>query len=167
MKQPLAVVFGLLIVLVVPASLFAKGETSRITLTGGDLTRPIEITDPGILRHFNVWTGPGVTVGGVAQMEGFIIDWLSGPFANRPAGLRRYELSFYVKQQNGAQDQVVYVVEYERGSSTEQGYVYLPGPADERYRLNTTAILRGREGNWFRATDAWQQVATSALAQAR
>jgi hypothetical protein len=40
--------------------------------------------------------------------------------------------------------------------ATGQGYVYLPGKADEPYRLNTKAIYRGREGNWFRATAAWQ-----------
>jgi hypothetical protein len=41
--------------------------------------------------------------------------------------------------------------------ATGQGYVYLPGKADEPYRLNTKAIYRGREGNWFRATAAWQR----------
>ena len=45
MKRSLAAACGLIIVLAVPASLSAKGETSKITLTGGDLTRPIEITN--------------------------------------------------------------------------------------------------------------------------
>ena len=40
--------------------------------------------------------------------------------------------------------------------ATGQGYVYLPGKSDEPYRLNTKAIYRGREGNWFRANAAWQ-----------
>ena len=39
--------------------------------------------------------------------------------------------------------------------ATGQGYVYLPGKSDEPYRLNTKAIYRGREGNWFRANAAW------------
>ena len=50
----------------------------------------------------------------------------------------------------------MYIVSYAVAPATGEGYVYLPGKTDERYRLNTKAIYRGREGNWFRASAAWQ-----------
>jgi hypothetical protein len=159
--------FSLLILLAVPALLSAKGTPTRITVNGGDLRTPIEITDPAVLERFNVWAGPGVRVNGIEEVNGFIIDWSSGVVAERPAGLRHYEVSFYVKYQNRDSEQVAYVVAYECGASAEQGYVYLPGKGDEWYLLNTTTILRGREGKWFRATNAWQQVVTSLIASAR
>lgn len=80
--------------------------------------------------------------------------------SDRPNGLPAFELSFYVKYANQAfndeTDQLAYIVSYAVDPATGQGYVYLPGKADEPYRLNTKAIYRGREGNWFRANAAWQ-----------
>jgi hypothetical protein len=139
--------------------LYAKGITTKIRITGASLATPIEITDPEVLKNFNVWAGPGTSMNGVEGTEGFIIDWASGAVAERPSGLDAYEVSFYVKYANRPaseqEDQLAYVVSYEAGPSG-QGYVYLPGKADESYRLNTRAISRRREGNWFRATTAWQ-----------
>ena len=40
--------------LAVSPSLGAKGETTKIAISGADLTSPIAITDPGILRQFTV-----------------------------------------------------------------------------------------------------------------
>jgi hypothetical protein len=162
MKRTVAAVLGLTVLLAMPAFVAAKGETSRITITGGNLTKPLDITDRSILKDFNVWTGPGVTVGGVEQAEGFIVDWPSGTASALPSGLHRYQVSFFVEDRNGGPDALVYVVEYERGSDGP-GYVYLPGPTDEKYALNTRAIYRRQEGNWFRATDTWDRVANVVL----
>jgi hypothetical protein len=141
-------------------SLGAKGETTKITISGADLTSPIAITDPVILRQFNVWSGAGTfrALGGlenkVEATEGFIVDWSSGVVGERPAGLQRYEVAFYA---GGSLP--VYTVFYELDVSSNWGYVYLPGPADELYTVNTRAILRGHgfEGHWLRATLSWQQ----------
>jgi len=38
--------------LIAPILLSAKGDTIRITITGGDLAAPIEITDPVIAGRF-------------------------------------------------------------------------------------------------------------------
>jgi hypothetical protein len=45
-----------LLLLAIPAQLFAKGE---FTIQSLYLRVPIEIVDPVVLSKFNVWTGPG------------------------------------------------------------------------------------------------------------
>lgn len=158
MKRVLSASLCLLIVFSATILVFAKGITTRITITGAELRNPIEITDPESLKNFNVWSGPGTFVNDVEGNEGFIVDWASGAVAERPSGLREFEVSFYVRYANrpfGEQsDQLAYVVLYSVDPATGRGYVYLPGKGDERYRLNTKAIYRGREGNWFHATPA-------------
>lgn len=162
---------GLLLVLAVPAIASAKGITTKVVIKSPDLTTPIEIIDPNILKDLHVWSGPGVLGNDVEHSEGFIIDWAAGVVAERPKGLRQSEVSFYVKYVNrpleGQEDQLAYVVFYEPDPSGKEGYIYLPGKTDEWYRLNTRAIFRGVEGNWFRATSAWQRVVTPLVAQPR
>jgi hypothetical protein len=162
MKHALAAAFSLLLVFSAPSHLFAKGITTRITITSPELKSPIEISDPEILKNFNVWAGWGTFLNGVEGNEGFIIDWASGVVGERPSGLLSFEVSFYVKYPNRPfneqTDQLVYVVLYETDPATGQGYVYLPGKTDEHFRLNARTIHRRREGNWFRATAAWENV---------
>jgi hypothetical protein len=50
-----------MIMLTVPAPMFAKGETVKITITGTGLATPIEITGPKI-RDFSVWSDAGASV---------------------------------------------------------------------------------------------------------
>ena len=109
MKRMISAGFCLLVIFSVTVAVFAKGTTTKITITGGGLQSPVEISDPQVLKDFNVWSGPGTFANDVEGTEGFIIDWASGA-----------------------------------------------GKSDEPYRLNTKAIYRGREGNWFRANAAWQ-----------
>lgn len=141
--------------LALPASLFAKGTIVRITIKGANLPAPIEITEAAI-KDFTPWAGPGVTINGIKQTEGFIIDWKQGPLSGRPNDLPRYEVSFYGKLYGGVKEEVVHVVVYEYDPLIGRGYVYLPGKADGEYRLNAAMITRdGLEGNWFRATREW------------
>ena len=160
MKRAIASVFSFLVIFSATTLLFAKGLTTKITIKGGDLPSAIEINDPETLKGFNVWAGPGTFVNGVEGNEGFIVDWASAPLTDRPGGVHTFEVSFYVRYANRPSaeqtDQLAYVVSYTVDPATGQGYVYLPGKADGRYRLNTKAIYRGCEGNWFRATAAWQ-----------
>jgi hypothetical protein len=166
MKRVAAVVFSFLVVFSA-TTLSAKGNTTKIKITGAKLATPVEISEPNVLNHFNVWAGPGTWMNGIEGTEGFIIDWSSGAVAERPNTLDAYEVSFYVKYANRPaaeqDDQLAYMVFYETDSLTGQSYVYLPGKADEWYRLNTTAIYRGREGKWFRATAAWQNAVRKSL----
>ncbi len=166
MKQKLAVLVAFAFLsLIIPARSFAKGHTSKITIKGADLKTPIEITD---FRNFkdvdiNVWAGPGVTVNGKEQTEGFIADW-SQPVTEPPKGLQRYEVSFYAKFPD---ERLVYVVLYGYDPATERGYVYLPGRGDDWYGLNTRTILRGVEGHWYRASTGWDTVMRPLIAGAK
>lgn len=167
MKRLIAAAFCLLVMFSATALVLAKGATTKITITGAGLQRPVEISDLDILKHFNVWSGPGTFASHVEGTEGFIVDWASGPVTDRPNELRTFELSFYVRYANRPfseqPDQLAYIVSYAVDPVTGQGYVYLPGPSDEPYRLNTKAIVRGREGKWFRANAAWQAAFTSVV----
>lgn len=160
MKRKISAAFCLLVIFSVTTVVFSKGSTIKITITGGGLQSLVEISDPQVLKDFNVWSGPGTFANDVEGTEGFIIDWASGAVRDRPNGLRTFELSFYVRYANrpfsGQTDQLAYIVSYAVDPATGQGYVYLPGKSDEPYRLNTRAIYRGREGNWFRANPAWE-----------
>lgn len=150
------------LLLTVPPQLYAKAETSRITIDGPDLKQPIEITDPKILANFDVWsgagtswTGPGATTARQKAHQ-FIIDWSRPVVTESPRGLTRYKVSFYAKL---PEERLVYVVFYEFHPADDQGYVYLPGKKDDGYWLNVGTIIRGVEGNWFAASKAWERVA--------
>ena len=162
------------VTLALSTTLLAKGPTTRITISGSSLTNPIEISDVNIIKEFQVWAGPGtkMCVGGIANCvegtEGFIVDWSSGAVSERPSGLERYQISFYVNDHSASRSgpaRLAYVVSYEYDSATAQGYVYLPGKTDQWYSLNTESIYRGREGNWFRAAAAWQDAVVPLIAR--
>lgn len=140
-----------------PTSLFAKGQTVKITIQGADLKTPIQITDPKVLTDIQVWSGKG-TYSNEPRLEepSFIIDWSHGSTAEPPKALPRYEVSFYANLPN---ERLVYVVLYAFDAVTGQGYVYLPGKNDENYRLNVHAIIRGVEGKWFHSWSRWDAVA--------
>ena len=148
-------------------TLAAKGSTSRITISGGDLASSLEIRDPSIVKQFQIWTGPGTQtcVGGRANCvegtEGFIVNWPAGTVVERPSGLQRYEISFFVVDERlpgqTHHEELAYVVWYEYDPAGSQGFVYLPGKGDRWHELNGGSIYRGGpEGHWFRATRAWQ-----------
>jgi hypothetical protein len=164
MKTFLAAAFSFLLVALASVVLSAKGITTRVTVTGGDLANPIVLADPVLLHNFNVWAGPGVQANGVDENQGFIIDWSSGAVAEQPTVGSRYEVSFFVKHPNRRDEHLAYVVLY--ASHPSGGYVYLPGPADEWYRMNTGSIFRGREGRWFRATALWHGAVEPLLVRA-
>lgn len=145
--------------------LSAKGITTRITIEGGDLAEPVVLGDPILLQQFNVWGGRGGRVNGVEVMEGFIVDWRSGALTDPRSDLPEYAVSFFVRYPRRTDEQLAYKVLYRRDSSG--GYVYLPGRGHEWYRLNTRAILRGCEGQWFRATAAWAQAVDPLIPRAQ
>jgi hypothetical protein len=138
--------------------IFAKAQTSKITISGADLKAPIEITDPNVLVNFNVWSGAGTswTSGGVTTQgdRGFIVDWRSG-VRRRPKGRSSYQVSFYAKL---PEERVIYVVFYEYDPANDKGYVYLPGKTEEWYRTNVSSILRGVEGHWFFSNEEWERL---------
>ena len=58
-----------LLMMSVPAPLYAKGATVKITIKGAGLATPIEITDRTV-RGFSVYAGPGVFVNGIEETKG-------------------------------------------------------------------------------------------------
>jgi hypothetical protein len=62
-------------------------------------------------------------------------------------------------------EELAYVVSYEYDPARAQGFVYLPGNGDPWYALNSRSIYRGLEGNWFRATRAWQDAVVPLISQ--
>jgi hypothetical protein len=151
----------------VPSSLSAKGPTTRIVIAGPSLSTSLEITDPAILNQFAVWAGPGTRVNGEESLVGFIIDWQAGVSTQRAGGLPRYEVSFHTRHTNQSSasqsEHLAYVVWYEPDVIGDRGFVYLPGRGDDAFALNVGTILRGREGQWFNATDAWHRMAMRVL----
>jgi hypothetical protein len=68
-----------------------------------------------------------------------------------------------VAGRDASAEALAYVVFYENDAAAGEGYVYLPGPSDEPYRLNVRSIHRGNrlEGHWFRATPEWQALVST------
>lgn len=172
MNKIFACLFGLILLLALGTSLSAKGATTKILISGANLATPIEIVDATVVQPFQVWAGPGVFHGqpGVTteETEGFIIDWPSGAVAERPRGLQHFQVSFYVTDKRFAiarPEELAYVVFYDYNPGSEHDYVYLPSAGDQWYEMNVRNISHGREGNWFRATAAWQGVARPLIAQ--
>lgn len=152
--------------LIVPSRLLAKGATSKIVIEGADLTKPIEITDRKTLVNFNVWTGPGTfsTQSGFdANRASCIVDWSKGTVTDLPQGLRRYQVSFYSDELG---EGPFYVVYYAIAPGSEHGYVLLPGKSDRWWGLNVGSILRGCEGEWFHAWRTWDGAARPLIKKA-
>jgi hypothetical protein len=141
-----------------PTILSAKGSTLKITVDGGDLRRPIAVTEN--VGKFQVWSGAGTSVNGVGGTSGFIVDWQAG-IVERPLSRREYKVSFYTGCEGQAcvgskeQPALTYVVRYCYDPATQEGFVYLPGEHDEFGPSNMSAIYRGYEGHWLHATKTW------------
>ena len=133
----------------VPVMLIAKGDTVKVTIAGGDLAKPIEITDKVWLAKLNVWSGPGTSTN---EPQSLNVDWSQGK-VDPPHNVPVYIVSFETTRRNPG----TYIVRYAIDPSTKRGYVYFPGRADKEYRDNTWLIYRGVEGNWFRASNEWEK----------
>ena len=160
MRRRLAVLLSIFVLLLAP-ELLAKGKTVKIVIAGGDLAKPIEISDPKTLADFQVWAGPGTSSN---QGQGLIVDWARREVKELPEGLTHYEVSFYV---NEPTERVAYVVLYAFDPSTRHGYVYIPGKSDQHFQSNVRTIYRGVEGSWFNAWTVWDSVAGPLVTNAR
>ena len=143
----------------------AKGMTSRIVISGGNLSAPAEITDADVITQFQIGAGPGTRScfreDCIEGTTGFIVDWPAGVVDAPRSDLPQYDVYFYVSNNlvvGPGEERLAYVVVYACDHMTSQGYVYLPGKGDAWFRVNARSIFRGLEGHWFRATRAWQEV---------
>jgi hypothetical protein len=145
----------------VTTELLAKGKTVKVVVAGGDLAKPVEITDPNTLADFQVWSGPGTSSN---QAQAFIVDWSRGAIKELPSGLTQYEVSFYVDE---PEERIAYIVLYAFDPTTRRGYVHIPGNRDPHFQSNVRTIWRGVEGSWFHAWIAWDKVAAPLISKAK
>jgi hypothetical protein len=137
---------------------YSKGSPDLILVSGGGLTRPIEITDASSLKAFDPWLGQ-------------FADWKAKALAEVPCSRRSLEVLFYMRwsARRSFEDRgdlkMIYATRY--CSSGPAGYVYLPGPGEWHYRENVGTIYRsGQDGKWHRATPAWDALLSNAVASA-
>jgi hypothetical protein len=161
----------LLAALLLPSLAGAKGSNTRIEVTqdGAPLA---SITDGNILNKLTFWSGPGTTMqpaGQPARMStstADIADWMAGPVPP-PVETRVYEVSFFfaVRPHNGAGERS-YTVRYVPAAAGP-GFIQIPGKDSPHYRSNVSLIIRGVEGNWYRASARWEELVRPAIDQAR
>ncbi|HEU4388413.1 MAG TPA: hypothetical protein VFV34_11495 [Blastocatellia bacterium] len=161
MSRVFSVPAALMGVLIVSAGVVAKGRTTKIEIRSDLIVSPIVITDPSVVKSFNIWNGPGVRVNGEPvhmnpnQQSGAFIDWPRGEVLERPRALQRYEVAFYVECRSAPND--CYIVVYEFDPKAKGGYVYLPGKGDKQVKSNTFLIYHGVEGKWFHSSAEWEK----------
>jgi len=126
-----------------PAS--SKSQTVKLEIAGSELAAPLQIADPAIVNRFSIWGSPG-------------IDWSRG-LVSAPRNVERYTVTFHQAGREPMHEwHRRYIVIYAIDADTGQGYVYLPGPEDgEVYKRNVFSIVRDVEGNWFHASQEWEE----------
>ena len=137
-----------------PQTALAKADTLKITISGGGLTSPVEITDPRVLALSNVWSGN-------------FLDATRTPESKPPKGLLAVEVSFFMKiAENDIRKN--YVAFYYPNSPGEQGYIYLPSKGSPLWWLDAGSIMRtGRDGKWNYASPAWEALVKPVLIHAQ
>lgn len=141
---------------------WSKGAITKITIERIGSGGAFEITVPEVLDRFAIWSGPGVVGWDMAKTvparddAAFIVDWTSGTLTREPGTLATYKVTLYVDRYEPPCNkyEVLYQVD-EAGT----GYVYLPRWDEEIGRCNMSLIARDVEGNWFRSSKAWDDVA--------
>src|SRR6478609_2823344 len=123
----------LLSMLVTASLVFARGnaKTVRLDVTGGDLSRPISITNTGLLQLSHVYAGQ------------FLGDRVDAVDARWP----RYEVKLVFEPEApeavdpSKRKERAYLLHYSLNWQTGDGYVYLPGPGEPGYRDNIGVII--------------------------
>ena len=93
------------------------------------------------------------------------VDWPRGVTTEPPKnGLPWYEVEFLTSRTT---EMNTYRVTYVYDRARQQGFVYLPGETDPRYRENTSLLLRHNEGNWFYAWGEWDAAVKPLLPNAQ
>ncbi len=133
--------------------LFGKGQTSKVTISGGGLKKTIEITDPQILSGMSAWSS-------------VFLDTTRHPLEKAPAGRPYYEVSLYFAS-NANEPIKACVFFYSPHTATAPGVIYLPGEG-AIWRLNVATIIRSdRDGKWSYAAPTWEAKIKPILDQAQ
>ncbi|MCI0403008.1 MAG: hypothetical protein L0212_05735 [Acidobacteria bacterium] len=136
MKRLFAFAIALGLALAMPELVAAKPGTAKIVITGGRLTRPLEVTDPTVLRNFSVWHG-----------------YLGQRVTAAPAGESHpYEVRFHVRFSD-TDTRMAYVAYYHPRPAGERGYIYLPRSGEQWHQFNASTIQQAT--GWFHASPEW------------
>lgn len=142
----------LLITFLVSSFVLARGnaKTVRLDVAGGDLAKPISVTNKSLLDLSHVYVGQflGEIVDGVeSQWPRYTVRLVFEPEVALPdAGANRSKPR-------------TYLIQYSLNWQTGEGYVYLPGPSESGYRENIGVIIRdGHDGRWHRAEATWSSL---------
>ena len=162
------IAIGLFAMGLVPAGvLCAKAPVTSVTISGGGLPAPIEITDAAVIHSFRIWSGPGnfKIENGVRTpivQDGSIL-WSQGIVSDPPRGPSEYEISF----NDGSPRERRYVLLYHYDPAAHSGCIYLPGKGEKWYDVNVRTIYRGVEGHWFRTARAFDEVVQPLVEKAK
>ena len=118
---------------------FAKGSPDKIIIWGPSLAKPIEITDPKILKGFDPWNGQ-------------FLDRSSGVIEDEPRPQEIYTVVFDLGN-NNLEKRSFYVFQYSPGSSGEKGFIYLPREGEPWHLTNGQTIIRA--SGWHSASAEW------------
>jgi hypothetical protein len=150
----------------------AKGPTTRIEVGQGKRAFVV-LTGEESAGQFTIWSGPGT---GVMTAEGTIMstgegdfaDWAAGP-VEAPQGLAVYSVRFYCAANAPGHESIpsnqCYGVRYAVAPGG-RGYIQIPPAVDEEFPLKTQSIVRGVEGQWYRASARWDETIRPRLAAA-
>jgi DNA-binding beta-propeller fold protein YncE len=137
--------------LAIPTFLSGKAETIRVTITGGGLTHPIQITDAKIVNVSHAWGAE-------------FLDSSRPPLTQAPNITSPYEVAFYSRIANN--DIRKTCVFFYSPRTSAAGVIYLPGKG-AIWGLNVGTIIReGRDGKWSYASPAWEAMIKPLIARA-
>jgi hypothetical protein len=150
------------------AAAWSKGEIVKLTVTGGDPGRSVDITDKALIGKVDVFSGPGnfTMRDGVSvphERDGSIL-FSQGVVQDPAKGKREYEFAVTMRLSEG--DRTMCVLLYRYDPTAKQGYLKLPGKGEKWYDVNTTYFRRGVEGNWYRASAEFTSLMESWIAGA-
>ena len=139
---------------------WSKGDITKITVERVGSNDVVAISERDVLDRFAIWSGPGVVGWDTAKTippddAAFIVDWTQG-MPTHASGLPTYKVTMYVDRYEAPCDKYVVLYQVDEAGA---GYVYLPRWDEEIGRCNMSLIARDVEGNWFRSTSAWDEVA--------
>lgn len=157
---------------VLPALVLAKGPTTRIEVGQGKRAIVV-LAGEESAGQFTIWSGPGTSV---TTAEGTIVptderdfaDWAAGP-VEAPRGLAVYSVRFYCAADAPGHEAIpsnqCYGVRY-AVAPDGRGFIQIPPAIDAEFPLNQQSIMRGVEGNWYRASARWDETIRPRLAAA-
>jgi hypothetical protein len=151
MSRPRVLIL-LLITFLVSSVVLARGnaKTVRLDVAGGDLAKPISVTNKSLLDLSHVYVG---------QFLGEIVDGVESQWPRYTVRLV-FEPEIPLPGADANRNkQRTYLIHYSLNWQTGEGYVYLPGPSESGYRENAGVIIRdGHDGRWHRAEAAWSSL---------